>query len=294
VDAHTGTIMALRLKPLPLLLPLGSNPAGIESTVPNLPGQSTSLPTPGFPLRSDRAIDHTSFPDKKTVTFSANYQTIPALSAFPPSVTAQSEAERDDAASASSSKLRFFFCKISAKHLPSLDVFSASDPVCFVRELASNVIVHRTEVIPDECDPDFQKPLRLKPRADSVEASRAGHVYMYDPQHVLSFAVYDSCRTDALASSSALSDSDLEPLGAVNVKIADLLHRIEMHEADPRTPLYLKFDLKRDATQSALSKTFEKLGQLQSKMAFFNQQSQKVPKLVLQLTLIRCDRAQRK
>ncbi len=263
--------------------------------MPNLPGQSTSLPTPGDPLRGvDRAIDHTSFPDKKTVTFSAHYQTTPALSAFPPSATAQSEAERDDAASASSSKLPFFFCKISAKHLPSLDVFSASDPVCFVREVASNVIVHRTEVMTDECDPDFQKPLRLKPRAGGVEASvtsRAGHVYMYDPQHVLSFAVYDSCRSDALASSSVLSDSDLEPLGAVNVKIADLLHRIEMHEADPRTPLYLKFDLKRDATQSALSKTFEKLGQLQSKMNLFNQQSQKVPKLVLQLTLIRCDRA---
>lgn len=33
-------------------------------------------------------------------------------------------------------QLPLFLCKISAKHLPQLDVFSSSDPVCFVREVS--------------------------------------------------------------------------------------------------------------------------------------------------------------
>jgi hypothetical protein len=281
--------MALRMKPLPPNLK--SSLAVIDSNLPNLPGQLIGLPTSGFPVRSGRAIDDTPFPGQKS--FPVHLRTAPALSASPPSEAAP--ADNAPKAAASSSKLPFFFCKISAKHLPRLDVFSASDPVCFVREVASNVIVHRTEVIPDDSDPDFQKQLRLKPQTDSLETSRAkSQAYMYDPQHVLSFAVYDSCRKDALASSNALSDSDLEPLGTVNVSITELLRRIEMHEADPRTPLYLKFKLNRDAAQSALSKTIEKLGNLQNKMNFINPRSKKAPKLVLQLTLIRCDHTQRK
>jgi hypothetical protein len=279
--------MALRMKPLPPLL--GSNPAVTDSNLPNLPGQLIRSPTSGFPVSSARAIDATPFPGQKS--FPAHLRTVPALSAPPPSEAAPA----DNAPKAvPSSKLPFFFCKISAKHLPRLDVFSASDPVCFVREVASNVVVHRTEVIPDDSDPDFQKQLRLKPQTDSLETNCASQAYMYDPQHVLSFAVYDSCRKDALASSGALSDSDLDPLGAVNVSVMELLRRIEMHEADPRTLLYLKFKLNRDATQSALSTTIEKLGNLQNKMNFFNPQSKKAPKLVLQLTLIRCDHTQRK
>jgi hypothetical protein len=280
--------MALRMKPLPPNLK--SSLAVIDSNLPNLPGQLIGLPTSGFPVRSGRAIDDTPFPGQKS--FPVHLRTAPALSASPPSEAAPAD---NALKAASSSKLPFFFCKISAKHLPRLDVFSASDPVCFVREVASNVIVHRTEVIPDDSDPDFQKQLRLKPQTDSLETSRPkSQAYMYDPQHVLSFAVYDSCRKDALASSNALSDSDLEPLGTVNVSITELLRRIEMHEADPRTPLYLKFKLNRDAAQSALSKTIEKLGNLQNKMNFINPRSKKAPKLVLQLTLIRCDHTQRK
>ena len=277
----------LRLKPLP---PKLSSIAGTEFSEPNLPGQSNHSPPTGFSLRGGPAIDATPFPGQKL--FPAHLRSATSLSAFSPSVAARSEAPVDDAAAApltavKSSKLPFFFCKISAKHLPRLDVFSASDPVCFVREVGSNTIVHRTEVIPDDSNPDFEKQLRLKPQFDSPQKNQANQAYMYDPQHVLSFSLYDSCRKDALASSKVLSDLGLEPLGSVNVSIAAMLRCIEMHEADPRTPLYVKFKLNRDEKQSMMSKTFEQLGSLHSKMNIFSQESKKAPKLVLHLTLIR-------
>ena len=265
-----GSNMDLRKTMQPSPSKLDGSAAGIDSNEQNLPGQSTPTP-PGQDIDADIA---TLFPGKKSVP-----ETTAPLSDFSRVVDAAATASR----AFTMSKLPFFFCKISAKHLPRLDVFSASDPVCFVRELGSNVIVHRTEVVCDDSDPDFQQQLRLKPHAD---ISRSNLAYMYEPQDVLSFRVYDSCRKDSLASSKVLSDTDLEMLGSANVSIAALLRCIEMHEADPRTPLFLTFELNTDVKQSAMSKTFEHLGNL-SKINIFAQQSNKAPKLVLHLTLIR-------
>ena len=269
-----GSNMDLRKTMQPSPSKLDGSAAGIDSNEQNLPGQSTPTP-PGQDIDADIA---TLFPGKKSVP-----ETTAPLSDFSRVVDAAATASR----AFTMSKLPFFFCKISAKHLPRLDVFSASDPVCFVRELGSNTIVHRTEVIPDDSDPDFEKQLRLKPQIDSAQKNQANQAYMYDPQHVLSFSLYDSCRKDALASSKVLSDLDLEPLGSVNVSIAAMLRCIEMHEADPRTPLYVKFKLNRDEKQSMMTKTFEQLGSLHSKMNIFAQESKKAPKLVLHLTPIR-------
>jgi hypothetical protein len=41
----------------------------------------------------------------------------------------------------SKGQLPFFYCKISAKNLPQYDVFSSSDPVCFVTEAGSRRIL---------------------------------------------------------------------------------------------------------------------------------------------------------
>jgi hypothetical protein len=240
----------LRLKPLP---PKLSSIAITEFSEPNLPGQSNHSPPTGFSLRGGPAIDATPFPGQKL--FPEHLRSATSLPAFSPSVAARSEAPVDDAAAA---------------------------PLTAVKSS-----VHRTEVIPDDSNPDFEKQLRLKPQFDSPQKNQGNQAYMYDPQHVLSFSLYDSCRKDALASSKVLSDLDLEPLGYVNVSIASMLRCIEMHEADPRTPLYVKFKLNRDEKQSMMSKTFEQLGSLHSKMNIFSQESKKAPKLVLHLTLIR-------
>jgi hypothetical protein len=283
---------------LRLLKPLPPKPGSIraegEASDIHLPGQTSHSTVPTPPFRDIKAIDTTPFPGQKA--FPAHLRSNPSLIASSPS--APKPAAVDDALSGETktldaSKLPFFFCKISAKHLPRLDVFSPSDPVCFVREVGGNVIVHRTEVIPDDSDPDFQKQLRLKPETGTAQPHGTAQAYQYNPQHVLTFSFYDSCRKDSLASSKELTDSDLEPLGSANVSVADMLRRIEMHNADPRTPLHIKCKLHRDTKQSAMSKTFEQLGSLHSKMNIFTQQSAKAPKLVLQLTLIKYARARK-
>lgn len=274
------------------LKPLPPQPGRIraegDASNNHLPGQALHSTVPTPPLSDIKTIDTTPFPGQKA--FPAHLPSNPSLIASSPSAQKPAAAVGPSSGETQpfdASKLPFFFCKISAKHLPRLDVFSPSDPVCFVREVGCNAIVHRTEIIPDDSDPDFQKQLRMKPATGAVQAHAASQSYRYNSQHVLAFSFYDSCRKDSLASSKELTDADLEPLGSANVRVADMLRCIEMYNVDPRTPLFIKCKLHRDSKQSAMSKTFEQLGSLQSKMNIFNQQSSKAPKLVLQLTLIK-------
>jgi hypothetical protein len=277
---------------LRLLKPLPPKPGSIradgDASGIHLPGQTAHSAAPAPPLRDIKALDTTPFSGQKA--FPAHLRSNPSLVASSPSAptpTAVVDTPSGETKSFDASQLPFFFCKISARHLPRLDVFSPSDPVCFVRNVGGNVIVHRTEVIPDDSDPDFQKQLRLKPESSTAQSHGIAQAYQYNPQDVLAFSFYDSCRKDSLASSKELTDADLEPLGSANVSVADMLRRIEMHNADPRTPLHIKCKLQRDSKQSTMSKTFEQLGSLHSKMNIFTQSSAKAPKLVLHLTLIK-------
>ncbi len=172
--------------------------------------------------------------------------------------------------------------------------------------------VDRTEVIPDNSNPEFDSSMRLKPRdpedheedgcstpsaEEPVSPGSAvaadAQMFYYEKHHVLVFSVYDSCRKDALVSSSVLdSDMDLALLGSAHVRIDDLVQRIAEHEVDPRKGLCVTVALVRDRNQSLVSKTFEQLGKgvsMINNLSFFaDELSNTEPALILNLAPIRC------
>lgn len=173
----------------------------------------------------------------------------------------------------------------------------------------------RTEVVPDNAHPDFDQHIFLQPHAaapppavrysaPSEDQVLSGEdesntpdngTFLYETHHVLEFALYDSCRKDALVASSALhTHSDLDLMGCASVKVQLLLQLLAQHDSDPRANLTLKIELERDKDTSALTKTSELLGRgvnMIKDLSLFSIESKRQPLLVLNLVPIRCDTA---
>ena len=116
--------------------------------------------------------------------------------------------------------------------------------------------------------------------------------FLYETHHMLTFALYDSCRQDSLVASSSLKEhSDLDLMGSATVKVDELLQLLAAHDSDPRANLTLKIKLDRDKDQTLLTKTAELLGKGVNMIKDFNlfsKDSRKEPLLVLNLVPIRC------
>ncbi len=112
--------LALRVKPLPSKLRSIVN-AKLEIQQSILPGQTAgSILTPTEPSAAP-----------------LRERPIPSAAA----TVVQRDASSNSPQSSLNSDLPFFYCKISAKNLPQFDVFSSSDPVCFVTEARSRRII---------------------------------------------------------------------------------------------------------------------------------------------------------
>jgi hypothetical protein len=170
MSAHgPGSPLALRMKPLPLKSRSNVVDAKIETQLSFLPGQTTSsIIAPDEPrappLKLRPSLSAATPPNALAVStessiapcspHSHSAETAHSTAAAPLANDSDqhSTLQCDDAHAASSSPqqksgsgsaghLPFFYCKISAKNLPQFDVFSSSDPVCFVSEASSRRII---------------------------------------------------------------------------------------------------------------------------------------------------------
>jgi hypothetical protein len=374
---HAASPLAVRMKPLPFKARGNRVAPGLEQTAPTLPeekfGAESPVPSPTLnssPLLSaanehgrssatpppPAAADPSSLDDARALPGTGSdgapshrKHAIPVGLSRDTRSLGELKCESGDGSLARPLKgpmqLPLFLCKISAKHLPQLDVFSSSDPVCFVRDVSgawpriirksyNNPIpppiaapppavrsnhpvtprpADRTEVVPDNPDPEFDQHIFFQPlvaapppavrySAPSEDQVLSGEddsntpdngTFLYETHHVLEFALYDSCRKDALVASSALqTHSDLDLMGSATVKVQLLLQLLAAHDSDPRANLTLKIELARDKDVSVLTKTSELLGRgvnMIKDLSLFSIESKSKPLLVLNLVPIRCD-----
>ena len=135
----------LRMKPLPSIHRSNRVAAEVESKQ-SVPGQEENAETAHHSLRAIESHLSPNAPDLATDSSEPLHPTADYHAPLkPPHRPDFSAEQRDELSEAPKSQsplhMPFFYCKISAKHLPQYDVFSSSDPVCFVKEGSSNRII---------------------------------------------------------------------------------------------------------------------------------------------------------
>jgi hypothetical protein len=162
-----GSPLTLRMKPLPSVshrYRAAVVPSNIESPLPGQADDAESsdhslrvlqsasgLPTSTVTLSDQASIGYGQQPSHTAAVDSSARLDAMVRSSFNTNFGAV-DVESDDAASkpvqsrSSASTgigMPFIYCKISAQNLPQYDVFTSSDPVCFVREVEGNRIIRK-------------------------------------------------------------------------------------------------------------------------------------------------------
>ena len=213
-----------RMKPLPQGFLSHAAPSSEATAVPTPP--AGACPTTRTVARRLAAIDagglpgQVVFPDHLRVSNTGGSS--PLAHSASPRVVVKPQA----------SQLPTFWVRVSVTHLP-LPNGENIDPICLVSIVdVSEIMVHRTEVIPDDADPDFKRALKL-------DATK------YSAGDKLRFRVFDASEFEFEGTAEAVTDEQLKHItgGGVPllcnfvVEVDKLTAIVDQHDADPTESL---------------------------------------------------------